>query len=121
MKNSPTDQKLKKAIEAANNSFWAEIVKHYPEIKTGDFSPEATVRWDQACEKAVTTWINSNRPSDPNVIIDGNAYKMDTDGKTLLGAAVLTDGSVDNSWYEVSEFDEKTNKAISLLQEITKN
>lgn len=57
---SSAKERLEQAIEDASNAFWAEIAKQYPEVKTGDFGPEETFAWDEACRRAVRTWLRWN-------------------------------------------------------------
>ena len=41
------DTRIKDAIARADDAFWAEIAKAFPEVKTGDFPPDLTVdRWN---------------------------------------------------------------------------
>lgn len=51
---------MKKLIFEAQDAFWAVVAREFPEITTGDFSPDATLAFDDACEKAVLIWIQSN-------------------------------------------------------------
>jgi hypothetical protein len=51
------------AREAAENAFWAEIAKAYPEIKTGDFDPVQSGKFSDACEDAVCAWLHANAES----------------------------------------------------------
>ena len=52
--------KVRKAIERADDAFWAVIAKSFPEAKSGDFDPMATKKWDDACEEAVNQWLHLN-------------------------------------------------------------
>ena len=52
--------KLIFAIKAADNAFWRVIADEFPEIKTGDFSPEQTASWHKAVVNAVAGWITNN-------------------------------------------------------------
>lgn len=54
--------KMRKAVEAARDAFWEEVVKAYPEAQTGDFAPDALWRWEQATEAAVQHWVEGNVP-----------------------------------------------------------
>lgn len=56
--------RIQKAIEKADLAYWAEIVKHFPEIHTGDFFPEDTFEWNRAMEKALLMWLLLNLHSD---------------------------------------------------------
>jgi hypothetical protein len=52
--------RLAKATEECQLAFWEKLMEHYPEAKTGDFPPDATVAFDEACEEAVKTWLMYN-------------------------------------------------------------
>jgi len=62
--NDNADEHFKKAVAEAQDAFWAKIVELYPEIKTGDFPPDATFAFDTACEKALSIWLQGNRPAE---------------------------------------------------------
>jgi hypothetical protein len=53
---------LKNLLCEAEVAFWQVIANRFPEAKTGDLSPSATVRLSQAQEEAVTEWIANNVP-----------------------------------------------------------
>ena len=55
------NQRVHNAVVNAQSAFWAEIAKAFPEIKTGDFPPEAQLVFDSACVSAATLWVESNR------------------------------------------------------------
>ncbi len=48
------------ALHSARLSFWHEFASHFPEITTGDFSPDADIEFCEATESAVNIWINAN-------------------------------------------------------------
>ena len=50
-------------VEACE-AFWAVIVRHFPEAKYGDLSPERTIRQRIANFDAIEEWIGNNVPSD---------------------------------------------------------
>jgi len=55
---------MPKADEVAENAqlaFWAEVARSYPEIKTGDFPPDATFEFNEACRLAVKRWLIWNK------------------------------------------------------------
>lgn len=54
--------RIAKAMKKADQNFWAEIAKAFPEAQSGDFGPEETWRWEQAQEEAVLTWLGWNYP-----------------------------------------------------------
>lgn len=55
---------LEDAIRAAQEAFWAEIAKQYPTATSGDFPPDATMEFDEACTLAVKTWTHYNVTED---------------------------------------------------------
>ncbi|MBA4372258.1 MAG: hypothetical protein C0402_05300 [Thermodesulfovibrio sp.] len=54
--------RISAACTAADDAFWAAVVKAFPEIKTGDFPPLALNQWDCCVKDAITTWVHGNRP-----------------------------------------------------------
>ena len=52
--------RLAKAAAEATDKFWAEFASHFPEITTGNLSPDACVDFDWAVTKATGAWIDSN-------------------------------------------------------------
>lgn len=62
-------------VEAARDAFWAAIGERYPMVKSGDFPPEATFAFDEACNVAVRTWLDSNLPAG-TVIRTADGYRL---------------------------------------------
>ena len=58
------------ALERADQSFWAVIVQHYPQAKSGDFSPEQTMAWSNAMEAAVLGWLSNNYPGNIDDLVE---------------------------------------------------
>jgi len=54
--------RIRKAISEADHAFWAKIVEELPEVKSGDFGPDDTYKWETAAEEAVMTWLFWNYP-----------------------------------------------------------
>ena len=54
---------LRSLTDEALDAFWEVIVKRYPQAKTGDLSPGATIALQMAAEDAVGEWVNSNVPA----------------------------------------------------------
>lgn len=46
----------------ASEAFWAVIVRHFPEAKFGDLSPERTIGQRMANADAIEEWIRNNVP-----------------------------------------------------------
>jgi hypothetical protein len=62
-----TNDRLRTAVVAAQEAFWAEIAGAFPEIKTGDFCPSAQLAFDEACTTAAATWVHNNQPDQEGV------------------------------------------------------
>lgn len=56
----PSDSKIRDAAEFAQTEFWHTVADAFPQIKTGDFSPDADFEFTDACRKAVRRWVESN-------------------------------------------------------------
>lgn len=57
------DQKrIDDAIQNAEDAFWAQLVKDFPEVKTGDFPPCATMDFVDAVRTAARAWLLWNHP-----------------------------------------------------------
>lgn len=54
------DERVKKAAEKAQIAFWEEMMRQFPEIKTGDLSIEETVDFQRACETAANRRVRWN-------------------------------------------------------------
>jgi hypothetical protein len=67
-----TQQLANEALDA----FWQVIVKHYPQATTGDLSPLATFRLDQAAEAAIKEWIANNVTTQQSDIVAGYRFRL---------------------------------------------
>lgn len=54
------DHRADLAATFAERAFWAAVAKEFPEIKSGDFPPNATVEFERACNAAVREWLLHN-------------------------------------------------------------
>jgi hypothetical protein len=52
---------LDQIVENCQLAFWEEVTKHFPTIKNGDFPPEESYTFQQACFRAVKLWVDANR------------------------------------------------------------
>ena len=52
--------KIEELTENALGKFWNSIAKQFPHAKTGDLSPDATIKLSIAAEQAVGEWIENN-------------------------------------------------------------
>jgi len=53
---------IESAVEEAQEAFWAVIAEKFPEVKTGDFPPDASHQFSHHCELAVSIWLRLNHP-----------------------------------------------------------
>lgn len=53
---------LQPITDEALDAFWEVLVKRFPQAKTGDLSPLATIALQIAAEDAVCEWVNNNVP-----------------------------------------------------------
>lgn len=60
------------ALEKAEEAWWAEMVKAFPEVKTGDFPPECHFDFVAAQKKALQSWLMWNHPALQEEQTDGN-------------------------------------------------
>jgi hypothetical protein len=56
------EQRAKSVAGEAQEAFWTRVVGGFPEAEAGDFSPEKTTQFMQACEQAVSSWAELNVP-----------------------------------------------------------
>jgi hypothetical protein len=54
-------ERILQAARDAQMAFWGQVADSFPEIKTGDFPPEATARFDQAVLTAIQIWVEGNQ------------------------------------------------------------
>ena len=54
------DTTINEAVEEAEESFWNEITNYFPNIKSGDLSPEMTIELQGVMKKAVKEWVKNN-------------------------------------------------------------
>ncbi len=55
-------ERLDKALEDADNAFWAVIAERFPEAKSGDYPPDLTHFRDHHNEEDVLWWLRFNAP-----------------------------------------------------------
>jgi len=58
-----TDDEMRQLTDEAELAFWATIADKFPEVKTGDFPPDATIEFSEACRLAVNRWLMFNYPT----------------------------------------------------------
>lgn len=59
----PDAHQLGEALKAAQEAFWGVVAARFPEVKTGDFPPDATFRFEDASRAAIDTWLAFNHPA----------------------------------------------------------
>lgn len=55
-----SNSQIDKAVENASGEFWGSIASSFPEIKSGDFSPADTIKFENAMKDAVSSWLKQN-------------------------------------------------------------
>ena len=53
-------EQMNKAVRRGQLKFWEAVAKEFPEIKTGDFAPDAHNNFTVACAVAVVRWVGAN-------------------------------------------------------------
>ncbi len=48
------------AVENGMDAFWTSVAKKFPQVKSGDFSPEETDKLESAMKAAVSSWLKNN-------------------------------------------------------------
>ncbi len=56
------EERIQKAASAAQEAFWASIAAALPEVRSGDFPPDAHMAFDRACIDATATLVEGNMP-----------------------------------------------------------
>lgn len=63
-----TYKRIDEALEEARANFWQSIVKHFPEMKSGDIEPIHLDGFDRKTRSAVINWVDMNQPNDCEMI-----------------------------------------------------
>lgn len=61
--------RLHHAVARAQERFWQSMVESYPEVRTGDFPPDAALAFDAACTAAASVWVKGNSPVDATALV----------------------------------------------------
>lgn len=67
-------KRIDAAVRVADEAFWEVIAKQFPEIKTGDLSPDAVFEFSRSCNKVVEQWYNANSPDSDVKHFEGDIY-----------------------------------------------
>lgn len=54
------DNRVEKVVEVAQEAFWREVVKQFPEVITGDLDPYSATLFTLACEDVIKNWYQNN-------------------------------------------------------------
>ncbi len=58
---SSNKKRLENALNEAEHAFWRVIAEQYPEIKSGDLMPSDVFAFEEALEKGVIAWLDTNQ------------------------------------------------------------
>lgn len=59
------EERINEAADDAQEAFWEVVAKKFPEVKTGDFSPEAQFAFDGVMKSGIMTWLAGNMDPQP--------------------------------------------------------
>jgi hypothetical protein len=71
--------KLNDAIDAAEAAFWEEILKHYPEVKTGNKNPLTDLFWPKGANRTPAIYLNLLKPTLDRVVAVAGTELSETD------------------------------------------
>ena len=98
------------AVRSGEDAFWEAIHKQYPEIRSGDFTPEQHQAFWNACNTAVLGWLKNNSITPHFTIYDkeGEVTKLDVSAAEILADKELPESvavwSVFATVGEIEEF-----------------
>lgn len=61
-KQALVDKRFEEAFQAAEEAFWNTVTSAYPEIESGDLSPEMTIGLEHRMKDTMAYWLCANRP-----------------------------------------------------------
>lgn len=102
----PDDNKAEKVAEIAQMLFWDVVSLNYPEVKSGDFGPDETIEFDQACEKALNIWLMWNHPDNQSPDRD-EYFKAPSHWKMKEAEDHAKSIGLKTKWYEGDLYIEK--------------
>lgn len=59
----PDARQIQQVVKDAQEAFWGAVAAGFPEVTTGDFPPDATFRFEDACRDTIKTWLEINHPA----------------------------------------------------------
>lgn len=62
--NELFSERFHRAREKAEEAFWDAVIKEFPEVKTGDFPPGATMVWENCLKATLKEWLRLNYPDE---------------------------------------------------------
>lgn len=68
--------RISRAVWAADEAFWTVVERHFPEIGSGDFDPQATINREQHNLDDVQSWVEGNTPEAASEV-EGTEYVVD--------------------------------------------
>lgn len=75
-----------RAVETAEVAFWASLTQSYPDVTTGDVSPDAAMALEQAMTTAARQWLRENEPATRAEVCAVIRAEMDGWERGFLGA-----------------------------------
>jgi hypothetical protein len=52
--------RISKAMQKAQNAFWAVVAKEFKEVKSGDMDPMQTMKMEDDMMEAINVWLENN-------------------------------------------------------------
>jgi hypothetical protein len=102
----PDAKSIEQAVEKAQDAFWAEVARAFPEVTTGDFGPGETFAIQQAMEDAVSAWLAWNHPQSTWLTGDEDEEAIEdhnTNGTTITDCVACQAGEPMIHAYEKEE------------------
>ena len=59
--NNMEDYEIEEVVSEALAMFWEHVSDRYPDIRSGDLSPQALAKLQLAADDAVTEWVGLNK------------------------------------------------------------
>jgi len=97
MKSQVTDtltQRIKKAAEEANNTFWETVAEQFPEIKSGNFPAPCAYKMEVQAEEWIKLWVDLNQ------IMETLSSRLNFSQEDLHSNAVKIEKNKDINFYE---------------------
>lgn len=79
------DKHITQVVETAQLAFWAKVAEAFPSITSGDFPPDASIRFDDQCRRAIELWLRLNAV---HIITHDSATTRAPRDKTTAGRSI---------------------------------